>query len=1314
MLCRTVEKNSLQIPRLFDFYASSIKFLHTLFQSSAMSVIGFDIGNESCVIAAAKRGGVDVLLNDESKRETSAVVSFGDKQRFLGSAGAAFATANPKSTVSQIKRLIGKLYKDVEDDLKQLPFVTSEGPRGGVLIELEYLKQKFKFTPVEILAMLLKHLKQITEKNLETAVVDCVIGIPSYFTDLQRRMYLDAAWIAGLKPLRLMHDGTAIALGYGMYKTDFDSSELAIVVFVDIGHCDTQVTVAAFEQGGMKILSHSFDENLGGRDFDEVLFKHFAAQFEQKYKIDVCSNVRASVRLRASCEKVKKVLSANSEAPISIECLIGDTDVRGFITRDEFEKLSSKLLERVIVPCKMALKDSGLSIDEIYTIELVGSGSRVPAITRVLTSFFGKEPTRTLNASECVARGCALRCAMLSPTLIVREYKIKDAFPYSIVIPTPQGEVMVFPKGSPFPEEKMMRHTGNTLFDLLVAYINETNSPAGISHIVGHFVIGPSESSDAENVMVEFGVKLNGNGIVDLDFATILEDKSYSGSTLINPWKMMTASSHMLNLPVSENIDVSTTNDELAKAKEKEKMLTEQGIKVEETKDQRNTLESFVYDTRSKLSGAYQKFATDSEKEVLTKNLQETEDWLYEDSDDESEQDYTGKLKDLKKLLKPIEKRYKEENALAKATKALQSCIAKYRSRADSLSADKKEEVNSVCINAEQWLSDLSQKHLSPKTLSTCINHAIHTIESDCESIIRTKPSSSQHEEHVHSENVRENAAKPLQDCLVKYYSLAESLPAEKREEVQDVCRKAEKWLKNAVSKKHLSAKTLSTDINRIIEIVERDCKRIIKSKSSSPRHGKPVDSDPRDQTVNSDQKDQPLGSENAVIEATKALQIRIAKYCLHAESLPADIQEEVNSVCMEAERRVNAVIQKQSSPITLTSYINQVIKDVERACENIIRSESSHPRHGKPVDSDQGDQTVKSDQKDRCMDSENAAIEATKALQTLIASYRLHAESLPDDMKVEVNDACTKAEWRSYVTIEKQLSPNTLTTYINQAIEDVESDCERIISSKSSSSRRGKHLDSDPRDQTVNWDQKAQPMDPEKAVKEATKALQACFAKYCSHAESLSADMKEEINYVCIEAERQVNAFQKLYPPNTLTTYINRVIEGVERKCNSIIMSKLTSPRHGKPGDSDPSDQSVKSDQKDPPVDSKNSVTEATKALQTRIAKYRSHSELLPADMKEKVNRFCIEVEQQLAVSQKHLCSNTLTAYIKHTIERVDRTCEGIVRSKPSSPRHEEPVGSDQRDQPMDMDQVDETVYSDQRDQPMDTDQRFPHNDRC
>lgn len=391
-----------------------------------MSVVGLDVGNENAIVGVARQRGIDVVLNEESKRETPAMVSFAEKQRFLGTAAAASSTMNPKNTISQIKRLVGRKFHDpdVQRDLRLFPFSVTEGPDGTPQINVQYLGEHRSFTPTQLLAMVLANLKGIAESNLGTPVLDCVIGIPVYFTELQRRAYLDAAQIAGLHPLRLMHETTATALAYGIYKTDLPETDPINVAFVDVGHASLQVCIAAFKKGQLKILSHSFDRSLGGRDFDEVLFNHFAAKFKEEYKIDVVSNPRASQRLRAGCEKMKKVLSANPEAPLSIECLMDEKDVRGFIKRDEFERLAAPILDRVRGPCEKALADANLTADRIHAVEVVGSGSRVPAILKILTSVFGREGGRTLNASECIARGCALQCAMLSPTFRVREFEV--------------------------------------------------------------------------------------------------------------------------------------------------------------------------------------------------------------------------------------------------------------------------------------------------------------------------------------------------------------------------------------------------------------------------------------------------------------------------------------------------------------------------------------------------------------------------------------------------------------------------------------------------------------------------------------------------------------------------------------------------------------------------------------------------------------------------------------------------------------------------------------------------------------------------
>lgn len=752
-----------------------------------MSVVGFDFGNENCVIAVAKERGIDVLLNDESNRETPAVVSFFEKQRFMGSEGAASLTMNPKSTVSQVKRLIGRKFKEVEvqDDLKLFPFEIVEGHDGGILIKVQYLGEIHEFSPVQILGMLFSHLKQIAEKSLEMPISDCVIGIPCYFTDLQRRAYLDAAAIAGLRPLRLLHDCTATALGYGIYKNDISNAGPTYVVFVDIGHCDTQVCLASFESGQMKILSHAFDRNLGGRDFDEVLFSYFAAQFKEKDDIDVCTNMKASIRLRASCEKLKKVLSANAEAPLNIECLMNEKDVRGFIKREEFERLSSGLVESISVPCQKVLANSGLTVEKIHSVELVGSGSRIPAITRMLASLFKREPSRRINASECVARGCALQCAMLSPIFRVREYQVQDSFPFSIGLSSDKVPICtlpnstLFPKGQAFPSLKILALHRNNMFQMEAFYADPNELPFGIASQISSFMIGPFPVYQLEMVKVKVRVQLNLHGIVNVEAFMQIEDGAEV--TNVTSENMVAKSDHSpsveqngaevtnvaqsapssipadeirkgkifkrLEIPVSEEVYGGMTKAELSEAEKIELQLAQQDLKMERIKDKKNALESYVYEMRDKIFSKYQSFATESERDEISINLQKTEEWLYEDEpDDESENIYNQKLEDLRKLVDPIEIRYKEDEAREKARKDLLSCIADYRMNAGSLTAGERDAVIDECNKAENWLQektqqqDLLPKNVDPVLWSCEIKRKAEGFDATCKYITKSLP----------------------------------------------------------------------------------------------------------------------------------------------------------------------------------------------------------------------------------------------------------------------------------------------------------------------------------------------------------------------------------------------------------------------------------------------------------------------------------------------------------------------------------------------------------------------------------------------
>ncbi|KAJ0523620.1 putative Heat shock protein 70 family [Helianthus annuus] len=778
-----------------------------------MSVVGFDLGNESCVVAVARQRGIDVVLNDESKRETPAIVCFGEKQRFLGTAGAATSMMNPKNTISQIKRLIGRPFSDPElqQDLKALPFSVTEGPDGFPLIHARYLGETKTFTPTQVMGMVFSNMKTIAEKNLNAAVVDCCIGIPVYFTDLQRRAVMDAATIAGLHPLRLMHETTATALAYGIYKTDLPENEQLNVAFVDIGHASMQVCIAGFKKGQLKILAHSFDRCLGGRDFDEVLFQYFAEKFKTEYKIDVFTNARACLRLRAACEKLKKVLSANPEAPMNIECLLDDKDVRGFIKRDEFEQISTSILERVKKPLEKALSEAQLTVDNIYAVEVVGSGSRVPAVIKILTEFFGKEPRRTMNASECVAKGCALECAILSPTFKVREFQVQESFPFSIALTWKgsaqdsqngnvenQQSTIVFPKGNQIPSVKALTfyRTGTFSVDLQYADVSELQAPPKIST----YTIGPFQTTKGNSAKIKVKARLNLHGIVSVESAQLIEEEEIDVPVTKEPTKMEVDNNtpadaatntetdvnmqdasgaengvpatgdnpvqmetdvkveapkkkvKKSNITVSEMVYGAMLAADVQKAVEKEFEMALQDRVMEETKDKKNAVEAYVYDMRNKLHDKLHEFVTDSDREALIAKLQETEDWLYEDGEDETKGVYIAKLDELKKQGDPIEQRYKEHSERGSNVDQLVNFVNWYKQAAASsdpkyehIDMSDKQKVLNECSEVENWLREKKQiqdslpKHADPVLLSSDIRKKSETLDRLCRPIM-TKP----------------------------------------------------------------------------------------------------------------------------------------------------------------------------------------------------------------------------------------------------------------------------------------------------------------------------------------------------------------------------------------------------------------------------------------------------------------------------------------------------------------------------------------------------------------------------------------------
>lgn len=382
--------------------------------------------------------------------------------------------------------------------------------------------------------MYLGKLRDIASAELKTPVTDVVISVPGWFTDIQRRAIIDAAAIVNMNVLRLINDTTATALGYGITKSDLPEAETPRhVVFVDAGHADFSVAVVAFSKGQLTVKSTAYERNLGGRDIDYALVEHFAEEFKTKYKIDVMSNPKAMFRLTAGCEKLKKVLSANAEAPLNVESIVTDVDATSKLTRDELEGLIAHVTDRIAAPLKRALADSGLTLEQIDAVELVGGSTRVPAVRqRIQEVFPDKTLSFTLNQDEAIARGATFACAMLSPVFRVRDFHIGDInhFPVKTEWEAVPGdadddtELLVFPQGNTLPSTKVLSFYRREPFSIEAKYAEPSLLPGGINPWIGTFTAKDvPASANGDTTCVKLRTRLNLHGIVSFESAYVEE-----------------------------------------------------------------------------------------------------------------------------------------------------------------------------------------------------------------------------------------------------------------------------------------------------------------------------------------------------------------------------------------------------------------------------------------------------------------------------------------------------------------------------------------------------------------------------------------------------------------------------------------------------------------------------------------------------------------------------------------------------------------------------------------------------------------------
>lgn len=384
-----------------------------------------------------------------------------------------------KNTICGFKHLLGRKFKDpvAQNELRSIPYRAEPMPDGSIGIRVNYMDEDHVFSPEQITAMLFTKLKVDAAVALQTQIYDCVITVPSYFTNAERKALLDAAGIAGLNCLRMINETTATALSYGFYKQDLPAPEEKPrnVIFVDFGHSSIQVSACAMSKGKLKMLAATSDL-VGGRDIDMILADYFCRDFISKYKFDPKTNQKAMLRLLAEAEKLKKQMSANStKLPLNIECFMNDTDVASSIQRCEMEEMCKSLFVRIEETMKRCLRESKLDLEDIHSVEMVGGSSRIPAVKQLIEQIFGKTPGTGLNQDEAVSRGGALQCAILSPAVRVREFSVTDIQPYSVMITFDnengqRSDMEVFPVNHAVPFSRLLTMSRRDPFAVKLYY----------------------------------------------------------------------------------------------------------------------------------------------------------------------------------------------------------------------------------------------------------------------------------------------------------------------------------------------------------------------------------------------------------------------------------------------------------------------------------------------------------------------------------------------------------------------------------------------------------------------------------------------------------------------------------------------------------------------------------------------------------------------------------------------------------------------------------------------------------------------------